>query len=109
MKDSSLEKGFDIFLKSDDIVVRCAKIIDSGAFAIWTRTDPEGTETSEYSTRQKYMQSRAVCMAISVLKEALTEKDLRTALSESEKASWKSLGVPIDDPKLSSIVDAKYA
>ncbi len=108
MKDSILETGFECFLKSDDIVVRCAKIIDPGAFSLWTHTDENEKETSEYSTRQKYMQSRAVCMAVSVLKEALTEKDLRTALAESEKASWKLLGVPIDNPKLSRIVDAKY-
>jgi len=108
MKESTLEKGFESFLKSNDIVIRCAKLIDPGAFELWTHTDAGGKETSEYTTRQRYMQSRAVCMANSVLKEALTEKDLRAALVESEKSGWKSLGVPIDDPKLGSIVEAKY-
>jgi len=104
-----LDTAAEKYIERDDIVIRVAKMIDPGAFAVWFDCSSDDAKPVPPDTRKKYMRSRAICLANDILKLASATRDLPKVLAESEAAWWKLMGVPVDDPKLRKVIDDKYA
>ena len=103
-----LSAGLARFIDRDDIVVRAAKLIDPAAFQEWFSGTGATSKPVPPGTRKKCAQSRAICLALDVLKLASQQADLKKQLADSEAANWEFIGVPANDPELRPIIDAKY-
>lgn len=91
-----------------NIVEEIARMIDcEGAYGErFDNTRPEA-KPCEPTTRQKYWRARYDHIAVGVVKRlAMFRSDeLKSQLVEFEKAGWRKLNVPIDDPALKPSAD----